>query len=310
MKSKTGNARKSGGMKYESVRCNLCGADDYSIVYKARKAGSTEKGHFSASGNDVLLDQVVKCRKCGFVYVNPRPRGESVVAGYSDAVDETYVSQAEGRKQTFKSCLALIEKQRPGKGRILDVGCAAGFFLQAAKQGGWQEYGVEPSRWLAGYGRKNLGLNVKAGTLKEAKFPDYFDVVTLWDVLEHVPDPSAELREIRRVLKPGGLLVVNYPNFGSKLARLAGRRWWFLLSVHLFYFTPHTLKAMLEGNGFEQYYSKRHFQKLSLGYLAYRFGPYSKLLQTALTKIVRGLGLHDKQITYYASQELVLARKK
>lgn len=298
-------------MKYEAVRCNLCDGDDYSIVYLAREGERPDKTHFSASGNDVLLDQVVRCRKCGLAYVNPRPKGKAVVEGYSEAVDETYVSQAQGRMQTFRSSLATIEKFRPQKGRILDVGCAAGFFLKAAKENGWREFGVEPSKWLADYGKNKLKLNVKAGTLKQAKFPsNYFDAVTLWDVLEHVPDPAAELEEIRRVLKPGGLLVVNYPNFGSKLARLAGRKWWFLLSVHLYYFTPQTLKAMLEKSGFEQFYSKRHFQKLSLGYLAYRFGPYSKLLQNVLTKLVTGLGLQDRQVTYYASQALVLARKK
>ncbi|MFH1107115.1 MAG: class I SAM-dependent methyltransferase [Candidatus Micrarchaeota archaeon] len=308
MAGKTGQAK---GKAYEEVKCNLCCSDDYDVVYPARHAGKPTGESYCASGNEVLLDQVVKCRKCGLVYVNPRLKGEAIVEGYAQAVDETYVSQARGREATFRSSLKLIEKHRPGKGRILDIGCAAGFFLKAAKESGWEEHGVEPSRWLADYGRKKLGLDIKPGTLKEAKYPpEYFDVVTLWDVLEHVPDPRAELEEAGRVLKPGGLLVVNYPNFGSRLAKIAGRRWWFLLSVHLWYFTPHTLKAMLAKTGFEQFYSKRHYQKLSLGYLAYRFGPYSTLLQKFLTGLFGTLRLQDTNVPYYASQELVLARKK
>ncbi|MFH1199925.1 MAG: class I SAM-dependent methyltransferase, partial [Candidatus Micrarchaeota archaeon] len=213
------NAEPKHGGRYESVKCNLCGADDYHVVYAAKEAQLPKLESYSASGNEVLLDQVVKCNKCGFVYVNPRLRGETIVEGYSQAIDETYVSQAAGREATFKSSLRIIEKHRPQKGRILDVGCAAGFFLKAAKESGWEECGVEPSKWLADYGNKKLGLDIKAGTLAQAKFPaGHFDVVTLWDVLEHVPDPAAELDEVRRVLAPGGLLVVNYPNFGSKLA--------------------------------------------------------------------------------------------
>lgn len=301
---------KSKGMEY--VRCNLCGANDCEIIYPG--ATSAEGGplteRYSASSYHIGNDQVVRCRKCGLVYVNPRTASKLIIKGYSEAVDERYVSQGKGRTATFEAGMDLIERHASKKGRLLDVGCAAGFFLNVAKKRGWETYGVEPGRWLADWGNKKFGLKIKPCTLRKARFPsNYFDVVTMWDVLEHVPDPKGELREAYRVLKKGGLLVVNFPNIGSKLARLAGRKWWFLLSVHLYYFTPKTLKQMLEKTGFDNFLVKRHWQKLSLGYLIFRTKPYSPLLYNILSPISKALRLDEKQIPYYASQAVTLSHK-
>lgn len=235
---------------------------------------------------------------------------DKIIKGYADSRDEKYVSQAEGRLKTFQKCLDIVEKYAPKRGRILDVGCAAGFFLKIAKERGWQTDGVEPSKWLANWGNKKYGLKIRTGTFRNAKFfSNHFDAVTMWDVLEHTPDPSAEIREAYRVLKKDGLLVVNFPNIGSKLAKIAGSRWWFLLSVHLWYFTPDTLTKMLEKNGFRVMRIKRHFQQLSLGYLVFRVKPYSKLLYKFLDAFVNAFGLQNIQVNYYASQSVVLARK-
>ena len=299
--------------RFESVKCNLCGADDFDVLYKAKppEARSVSSGNYAAASFHILEDQVVRCRQCGLVYINPRPKSETIVKGYSDAVDEAYVSQFEGRYATFRQCLKEIEKACSKRGRVLDVGCAAGIFLKAAKDSGWETAGVEPSRWLAEWGNNKFGVNIKPGTLEQAHFPDsYFDVVTLWDVLEHVPDPAATLREINRILKPGGVIAVNYPNIGSNLARAFGRKWWFLLSVHLYYFVPKTIRALLEKEGFSMLLHKRHFQRLQVGYLVSRVRPYSKLVFNVLNPLVNALRLAGTNVPYYASQSLVLARKK
>lgn len=300
--------------RFEYVKCNLCGKEnDYAVIYKATppEQRNVSSENYSAASYHVLEDQVVRCNNCGLMYINPRPRSEMIVKGYSDAVDENYVSQFEGRYATFKAGIKEIEKHYGKKGKVLDVGCAAGIFLKACKEEGWDTYGVEPSRWLADWGNKKFNANIKAGTLEEAHYPDnFFDVVTLWDVLEHVPDPAATLKEIHRILKPGGLVAVNYPNIGSKLAKTFGRKWWFLLSIHLFYFTPKTIYAMLEKLGFEPLVHKRHYQKLKVGYLVFRIKPYSKLLYNVLNPLVNALRLSEKNFTYYASQSLVIAKKK
>ena len=295
----------------EQVCCNLCGADDYEIVYPARYQEARPEAimeTFRSSGDEILVDQLVRCRKCGLQYLNPRLGSDVIITGYSEGVDEAFISQNAARERTFARSLANIEKLKPAKGRLLDVGTAGGAFPGVAARRGWQVLGCEPNRWMAEWGSDHYGIEIKAGTIFDLSIPDSeFDVVTLWDVLEHTPDPMAVLQECRRILKPGGLLVVNYPDVQSLVARLMGRKWVFLLSVHLYYFTPPTIKAMLEKVGFKVTRFKRHWQSLELGYILFRMQPYIPWLSKLGTKIVSGLKLEHVQIPYWMGQVLVLA---
>ena len=135
-------------------------------------------------------------------------------------------------------------------GTLLDIGCAAGTFLVGMKRhGDWTLHGVELSPGVAEIARERHGLDVFTGTLEEAAYPDdTFDAITLWDVLEHLHDPAASLREIRRILKPGGVLIIRVPNLASWDARLFGDAWAGLDAPrHLYVFSPQTLSHMLEG---------------------------------------------------------------
>ncbi|HAW49539.1 TPA: hypothetical protein DCX16_01110 [bacterium] len=292
----------------EYITCNLCGADDYRILYKSSKE-IDPKNKFSTTGGIMGTDQIVKCNKCGLIYVNPRHSVDEIVGAYSEAEEKGYVSQTEERRLTFERCLNLVEKySKPG--RILDIGCASGIFLDVAKKGGWEVFGVEPCKWLVNYGNKNFGLNIIQGTLKEANFPsNYFDAITMWDVLEHTPDPAGELKEASRLLKNGGLLIVNFPDIGDILARIAGRKWWFLLSVHLYYFTPKTLREMLKKTGFEPFKKRLHFQILTLGYLSDMLRLYSKPISCMMSFFTKALRIENLKITYYASQVNIISKK-
>jgi ubiquinone/menaquinone biosynthesis C-methylase UbiE len=139
---------------------------------------------------------------------------------------------------------------------------------------------------------------------------DEFDVITLWDVLEHTPNPRNVLDECKRVLKPGGLMIINYPDIESLVARMMGRRWVFLLSVHLYYFTPDTIEKMLRAVGFKVSGTKMHWQSLELGYILFRMKPYISWLSTMGTKIVEGLGMGNLQIPYWMGQMLVFAENE
>lgn len=295
---------------YENTKCNLCGSDKFKVIIKPSKKVDDPSKIISASGGVMGTQQIVRCSHCGLAYVNPRIKSNIVVNAYSEANDSLYASQAEGRINTFKESLKFIEKYHPKKGKILDIGAASGFFLKVAKDAGWETSGVEPSKWSSSYANNNYKVKVKQGTLSEAKFKsNYFDVITMWDVLEHVPDPTLELKEVYRILKPGGMLVINYPDFGTPMAKIAGSKWWFLLSVHLFYFDSKSLTKLLQKTGFNGATFKSYWQSLSLGHLAKMLGLYSKQISSLTQNIFNILKINNLKIKYYASQTNVVAFK-
>ncbi len=295
----------------EYIKCNLCGSPEYEVIHKGlkdEKVDLTKK--YASSSNIIGNEQIVKCKSCGLKYVNPRLTDKEIVSGYSEGSDELFISQAKGRELTFKKSLKLIEKYS-NKGKILDVGTAGGSFLKVAKNDGWIVEGIEPNKWLCNWAFKNYDIKVKPGTLFDYKFKnDEFDVITLWDVLEHVTDPKKTLNECSRIMKQNGLLVVNYPDIGSFVAKSMGKRWIFLLSVHLFYFDKKTIKKILNETGFEVIKIKKHFQTLNLGYLVYRMKAYNEFLYNLGNKTVNLLHLNNLLIPYWLGQTLVLARKR
>jgi SAM-dependent methyltransferase len=133
-------------------------------------------------------------------------------------------------------------------GRLLDLGCGSGGFLREMQRlSGWQVQGIEVNKDMATFARDRLGLEVREGTLEEARLSDsYFDVVTMWDVLEHLSDPLATLQEIHRILKPSGVLISSSPNAASIDAKVFGRYWIGLdFPRHLYVFSPSTLFDLL-----------------------------------------------------------------
>ena len=141
------------------------------------------------------------------------------------------------------------------KGRLLDIGCATGAFLVYMRnhQVNWQLKGVETSPYASQIARTQYNLDVFTGSLEEAKFPDlYFDVVSLWEVLEHLQNPIDTLTEVHRVLKKDGIIVLRVPNGSSFDARLFKQYWEGLDPPrHLFVFTPNTIKEVFKKTGFE-----------------------------------------------------------
>ncbi|HUP40047.1 MAG TPA: class I SAM-dependent methyltransferase [Vicinamibacterales bacterium] len=301
----------------ESVPCNICGSIESHILqpahYDIHSIEETDFAQtFSSSSDERLNHRLVVCSRCGLQYVSPRLRAAAVLEGYAHGSDEQFVSQARGREITFAKSLDAIERvwNQP-RGRLLDIGTGGGSFPHIASQRGWKVEGCEPNRWLCEWALEHYGLPIRPGTVFDQQYPpNAYDVVTLWDVLEHTPDPKAEVREAHRLLKDEGLLVINYPDIGSWVARVMGRSWVFLLDVHLYYFTRATIRKLLEDAGFEVVRIRPHYQRLALGYILRRAMPYVGGPARLAARLLRATRLADWQAPYWMGQTLVIARKR
>ncbi len=305
---------KASASQLEDVSCAICGGDRYEVVIPSKRDPSKPIDLdvvFRSSADEPLMDQAVRCIDCGLVYVRPRLRGDLILEGYSDATDEQFVSQVAFRERTFARCLDRVEKaaKLPGR-RVLDVGTAGGSFLSVARERGYEPLGCEPSRWMCEFARDHYGLELHQGTLFDAPFePGSIDLLTLWDVLEHTIDPKAVLLRASELLTTDGILALTIPDYGSWAARFLGERWPFLLTVHLYYFQPATIRELLLRTGFEPVKSRAHLQTLEMGYVVKRAEPYLGPLGPLATKIVHGIGLARLPFHYWVGQTMVVARK-
>ncbi len=223
------------------VACNLCGADD-------------AKDYLHVEGF-----RIVRCMKCDLIYVNPRLTDDAI----HDIYNKNYFN-AESTKPYYKNYLGekswrsieqekevirLTKMKKPGK--LLEFGCAFGFFLEMARKHGWVPSGVEIPR-QAGEHARAQGFDVFVGPFLDSNFPEgTFDAIHADGVIEHLPDPRENVRRCAALLKRGGILVLGTPNIASFCSRVyrAGFR---LLepNAHLYYFSPKTLSALLEKEGF------------------------------------------------------------
>lgn len=281
----------------EYVHCNLCGADSTVVRHPSTIEEHPTRGDWSAyacthSGYG-RHHTIVQCRQCGLVYTNPRLDRGDIANTYQAVEDPLYVEEREGRVLTFEHHLKPLERiaGSPGGRPLLDVGCYTGVFVEIAARHGWDAWGVEPSHWAVEQAQAR-GLHVVQGTLDAADLPEaFFDVVTLWDVIEHLVDPMAEVRRVWRLLKPGGLIVIHTMDITSPTARLLGRRWPFLMEMHLFYLSRKTLCAILEKAGFEVVKIHTQGRYLRLGYLTGRMKALWRLAGCIAEWIVNRLKL-------------------
>jgi SAM-dependent methyltransferase len=235
------------------------------------------------------------------VYLNPRPKPEELAAYYpSDYMpflpaieDEPHWFRRLDRRVGLRRRVRLLRRWHGGRaaGALLDVGCATGVFLDGMRAEGWRVQGVEPSEHAARYARDRFGLDVYQGSLEAAGFPPAsFDVVTLWDVLEHVFSPTATLREIARILKPNGSLVFSVPDLDCVEARVFGRYWAGLdMPRHLNLFTHKVLTRLLAEAGF-RVTARSHFTgRFGVLALSIRFWADERLRPDWLRRGVVGL---------------------
>jgi len=209
----------------------------------------------------------VKCRNCHLTYVNPIEKVGKTNEHYFKAKNNHAPTIRESYLRTAKSQVRLIQEYASGT-NLLDIGCAQGFFLFSASQVGYTTRGIEISQDAAEYARREFGLDIEGKPFEELRFAEnHFDIVTLWQVLEHVPHPLMILQEVHRILKPGGLLAVSTPDIGGIPAKILGKRWWDIKRLHVNQFTTKTLTDILQNAGFKNTSSVSYRGYVSLSIL-------------------------------------------
>ncbi len=195
--------------------------------------------------------EIVRCTECGLTRTDPQPSAAELdryyPPGYHGQSKRYRLGLDSGLSVLHRARIRRIERLTGGPGRVLDVGCGPGRFLDQMRKRGWETRGTERSAAAATQARDVLKLDVRAQDLDELIADGLsYDAVVLWHVAEHVHDPASTLRNVATLLRPGGVLMIAVPNFGSPEARVAKAAWFHLdVPRHLFHFTPATLRDLL-----------------------------------------------------------------
>lgn len=242
----------------EHINCNLCGSNNYKFLFSRRD---------TLYNNSENKFNIVKCLDCGLVYVNPRPNEESIQSFYPKEYYEVDINREHLLMEKKKVLEAKYDKVKHIKpGRLLDIGCQKGEFLYYMKQKGWEVKGLE----LSPDPPNLFELEIMRGKLEDAKFPSqYFDMITLWAVLEHVYYPRQMLYEIYRILKPGGKIIILVTNFNSIPGRFMQHD---DIPRHTTLFTKRTITMMMKLTGFKVdkvYFTQDIFGGSNRGFLNY-----------------------------------------
>ena len=288
------------------VECQLCGGADRRTKFR--------DGPFS----------VVTCEGCGLTYVTPRLRDASLI---EQVYDEGYWSSASAAergysdyrtaaplyRKTYRRRLRVVRRHFPKPGRVLDIGCAAGYFLEVMRDEGWDVMGLEPSAAILPQALARLGPErVKGGLLGQVELGEgCYDLITMWDVIEHIPDPVAAVREVGKLLAPGGKFLLETQDVASLAARVLGKRWHhYKHAEHIYHFNRSTLGRMMNEAGFEVLENRPWLggKYVSLSFIAER----SRRLHPALAWALSPLRLLSGVAVYVnlLDEMIVVSRKR
>lgn len=282
-------------------QCPLCHSRERILLYTSTRKRKNFTGNHYLCTSSSYGDHgpIYQCLKCKLVFVVDRIPISKIIKSYSEAEDPVYLLEEKARAKTFTRHLHYIGNIIP-RGRLLDVGAYTGFFLSLAKDAGWQVEGIEPSKWAVNKSKFKYNISLKNGILKKGYFPPHsFDMVTMWDVVEHFTDPQAALETCFYYLKPGGFMCITTIDVESTIAKVLGPKWPWFMRMHLVYFSRDTIAKMLEKTGFTNITFRRHIRYISIRYLISRISPHHRYIQAQLSKISQALDLQNKIIPFH-----------
>jgi 2-polyprenyl-3-methyl-5-hydroxy-6-metoxy-1,4-benzoquinol methylase len=224
--------------------CPLCGRANTHFFLKA-----PDRFHLRREDHALW-----RCDSCGGVWLDAPPRPEDMGRHYSEDYHRVIAEAGEtNTEQRWGGHRKVIERYKSG-GSILDIGCSTGGFLSTMRGGHWKLHGIEIAAATAEKARASTGADIFVGDVLQAPFaPGSFDVITCFDLLEHVYQPPQFIAQVREWLKPGGILFTRLPNIDSWEARLFQSYWYGLeLPRHLFHFSPRSLRNVMREKGFQE----------------------------------------------------------
>lgn len=257
-------------MEKEYISCNLCDSKDFKILYKDELGDNYPTLDYNFSQETMKTYQIVKCKQCGLIYVNPRPK--NIYKEYEETEDIVYLNSQKQRIKTAEEDLKKILKLKK-RGDLLDIGCNIGLFMDVAKNF-FNVEGVELSKWSYNIAKKKKH-KLYNKPLNQIKFNKKYDVITLYGVIEHFENPYNELKKINDIMKDNGLLVVYTGNVDGILPKILKKKWLWYQGMHFFFFSKKTLKKLIEKCGFEiikiqHHTTYMHLFSLGIGFKRWR----------------------------------------
>lgn len=293
------------------VACNLCGSNEYTVRFAPGVA---------------QINQIVNCKSCGLMYANPRIQEADnvLIENYDpDFVLSAIVNQDSQRLEKealqvkdYEVTRKFLHEHYPDKGTLVEVGSGLGYLLNYFKQDGWNVVGLEPNVGMCRYAESEFGIKIIPTILEKAGIADRSaDAVLMMHVIEHVSDPCSTLQEVYRILKPGGIFVMETPRYDTLMFKLLGKRERSLsCDGHIYFFTTKTLEKLATKAGFTVLKTDYVGRSLTIDRLLYNVGVVSKsqlikgilkdvAVKMQLNKVALHLNTRDMERIYLKKPE-------
>ncbi len=235
------------------IPCENCRSTHHMEMIAARLSDKSDASVYQCTSTGHRTHgRILKCLHCGLAFNETRHNADQIIDFYSEVEDHTYLKNIESRFLTFRHNFSKLKSFLPPTGKLLDIGSYCGVSLKVAGENGYDTLGLEPSKWAARYSEDVLGKKVFQGILKD--LPEEtgpFEIITMWDVLEHLPHPLEELKRIHARLKPGGIFAFSTLYIDNWYPKIMRKRWPWYMDMHLYYFTRESIRQMLDQAGLE-----------------------------------------------------------
>jgi SAM-dependent methyltransferase len=286
------------------ILCPVCGSANLRDLYPDTLGKELPSFDYAFTPHHGKTYRILRCRDCTHAFgVVPH---ENLWKKYESVIDSAYIDRQEERYLTFSLVLDQL-KRYLSSGRLLDVGCATGDFLQAA-QGLYLAEGLELSQWSTDIARKR-GFIVHNCRLQELSGDSVYDLITMWGVIEHLEMPREEVGQMYRLLKPGGLVALWTGDSASWIARLLGRKWWYIQGQHIQLFSQRSLNRLFTECGFELVSLTRYPFRTNFHFLSRSLGRY-RFLGKISRYILDNRFLAEKKITLHLPGEMFAIFRK